>query len=56
MIADRSKKRNFALAGPDVNQKTTAAFTGRATWTLALAKGTYRFSSSPQVKGSITVS
>jgi NitT/TauT family transport system substrate-binding protein len=56
VVADRSKKRNFALAGPEVNQKTTAAFTGRATWTLALAKGTYRFSSSPQVKGSITVS
>jgi NitT/TauT family transport system substrate-binding protein len=56
VVADRSKKRNFRLTGPDVNQKTTASFTGRATWTLALAKGTYKFSSSPQVKGSITVS
>jgi NitT/TauT family transport system substrate-binding protein len=56
VVADRSKKRNFALTGPDVNQKTTASFTGRATWTVALAKGTYKYSSSPQVKGSITVS
>jgi NitT/TauT family transport system substrate-binding protein len=56
VVADRSKKRNFSLTGPEVNQKTTASFTGRATWTLPLAKGTYKYSSSPQVKGSFTVS
>lgn len=44
-IADRSRTDGFRLSGPGFSKSTGAAFTGKVTWTLALAAGTYTFSS-----------
>jgi hypothetical protein len=54
-VADRSPTRNFHLVGPGVNRRTTAAFVGTATWTFALARGTYRFGSDPKLSGRLVV-
>jgi plastocyanin len=54
-VADRSPTRNFHLVGPGVNRRTTAAFVGTATWSLALARGTYRFGSDPALSGRLVV-
>ena len=54
-VADRSATRNFHLVGPGVNRRTTAAFVGTATWTVALARGTYRFGSDPKLSGRLVV-
>jgi Copper binding proteins, plastocyanin/azurin family len=48
VVTDASKRRNFHLAGPGVNRRTGAAFTGTTTWTLRLTRGTYRFGSDPE--------
>ena len=48
VVSDASKRHNFHLAGPGVNRRTTAAFTGRTTWTLRLKRGAYRFGSDPE--------
>jgi hypothetical protein len=55
-VTDRSKTRNFHLAGPGVNRRTGKAFTGKATWTLNLEAGTYRFGSDPKLTGRLVVS
>jgi len=54
-VADRSRTRNFHLVGPGVNRRTGAAFTGTVTWTVRLARGTYRFGSDPALTGRLVV-
>ena len=48
VVRDGSRRRNFHLAGPGVNHRTTAAFKGTVTWTLRLKRGAYRFGSDPE--------
>jgi Copper binding proteins, plastocyanin/azurin family len=48
VVSDRSRRRNFRLAGPGVKRATGVAFTGTARWTLQLSRGTYRFGSGPE--------
>ncbi|MGZ8692962.1 MAG: ABC transporter substrate-binding protein [Gaiellaceae bacterium] len=57
VVTDSSKTQNFRLVGPGVNKSTSRTGTGRTTWTLTLAKGTYTFSSSarPALKKSFRV-
>jgi hypothetical protein len=55
-VNDRSKTRNFHLAGPGVNRSTGKAFTGRVTWTVQLRAGTYRFGADPRLTGRLAVS
>jgi NitT/TauT family transport system substrate-binding protein len=57
VVADRSKKQGFLLHGRTFTRKTSIAFTGRATWTLKLARGTYTVSTTgkPRIKKTITV-
>lgn len=58
-VRDRSKAQNFHLIGPGVNKSTGVRFIGRATWSVTLRRGTYRFQSDPskaRVHGSIRVS
>jgi hypothetical protein len=40
-VRDRSKRYDFHLVGRGVNRRTGTAFTGKATWNLKLARGTY---------------
>jgi len=57
-VRDLSKVQNFHLIGPGVNRSTGVGFTGRASWTITLKKGTYRFQSDPnraRLHGSIRV-
>ncbi len=44
-VSDHSKKANFHLTGKGVNKRTGMTFRGSATWSLRLAKGTYRYGS-----------
>jgi hypothetical protein len=44
-IVDRSKTDGFVLQGPGVSRKTSARFTGKATWTITLRAGTYVYGS-----------
>jgi hypothetical protein len=44
-VRDLSKTQNFHLIGLGVNRSTGVRFTGRASWTITLRKGTYRFQS-----------
>jgi hypothetical protein len=46
VVFDRSAKQNFRLDGPGVHKQTSVRGTGRATWTVTLKKGTYRYGSS----------
>ena len=58
-IRDLSGIHNFHLSGPGVNKKTSVTATGSAIWTVALAKGTYRFVCDPHrafMHGQFTVS
>ena len=56
-VRDRSKTDNFHLRGKGVNVKTAVAFSGSKTWTVRLAKGTYRYFSDrhPALKGTVRV-
>jgi NitT/TauT family transport system substrate-binding protein len=58
VVSDTSKTQNFQLVGPGVNRKTGVPGTGRATWSVTLKKGVYRYSSSarPAQKRMVTVS
>lgn len=59
VVRDLSKAQNFHLMGPGLNKTTGIGFTGRATWTVTLRKGTYRFQSDPskaRLHGSTRVS
>jgi hypothetical protein len=44
-VTDTSRSDDFHLAGPGVNERTGIRFTGTATWTVQLRKGTYRYRS-----------
>jgi NitT/TauT family transport system substrate-binding protein len=57
VVADRSKKQGFFLRGPGLNRRTTIAFTGRATWTIKLGKGSYTISTTgkPRIKKTFAV-
>jgi plastocyanin len=46
-IQDRSGIHNFHLIGPGVNKKTSVGFTGKATWTVRLRRGTYTYQCDP---------
>jgi hypothetical protein len=48
LVQDRSRRANFHLAGRGVNRRSGMRFTGAATWTVRLARGTYRFGSDPE--------
>ena len=48
VVKDSSKRHNFHLAGPGVNRRTGIAFTGTASWSIRLARGTYRYGSDPE--------
>jgi Copper binding proteins, plastocyanin/azurin family len=48
LVNDRSRRANFHLAGRGLNRRTGTRFTGRATWTLRLRRGTYRYGSDPE--------
>jgi plastocyanin len=57
-VVDQGDIHNFHLVGPGVDQATSVAGTGEATWTVTLADGTYRFfcdAHPTQMKGSFTV-
>jgi hypothetical protein len=54
-VADRSRSRNFHLAGPGVDRRIGKPFTGTVTWIVQLRAGTYRFGSDPQLLGRLTV-
>ena len=43
VVADTSRTQNFHLKGPRVNKSTKLKGRGRATWTLSLRKGVYRY-------------
>jgi len=48
VVRDDSRRYNFHLVGAGVNRKTTAVFVGKATWTVRLGAGVYRFGSDPR--------
>src|SRR5262249_419655 len=54
-VSDRSRTRNFHLAGPGVNPETAKGFTGNVAWRPQLAAGTYRFGSGPRLSGRLVV-
>jgi plastocyanin len=47
-VGDASRRHNFHLVGRGVNRRTGMRFRGTATWTLRLARGTYRYGSDPE--------
>jgi plastocyanin len=59
VVNDRSSAHNFHLKGPNVNVKTTVAFTGTKTFkNLVLKKGKYTFVCDPHasaMRGSFTI-
>ena len=59
VVNDRSSSHNFHLKGPNVNVKTTVAFTGTKTFkNLVLKKGKYTFVCDPHssfMRGSFTI-
>jgi hypothetical protein len=54
-VTDSSRTRNFHLLGSGVNRKTGKTFTGKASWRLDLAAGTYKFGSDPRLTGRLVV-
>jgi plastocyanin len=44
-VNDRSKSDNFHLTGPGVNKKTSVKGRAKATWSLTLVPGVYRYKS-----------
>ena len=57
-VTDSSRTDGFKLSGPGFSKSTSAAFTGKVTWTLALKAGTYTFASvrHPKAKHTLRVS
>ena len=45
VVSDTSKTQSFRLDGPGVHRHTSVKGTGRSTWTLALRRGRYTYSS-----------
>lgn len=56
-VSDTSKTQNFHLTGPGLNKKTGVAAKAKATWTVALKPGKYRYRSdkSRKLRGTFTV-
>jgi hypothetical protein len=56
-VRDSAKTQNFHLTGPGVNRKTSVAGLSRATWSMRLRAGTYRYRSdrNRRLSGSFTV-
>ncbi|HUF02231.1 MAG TPA: plastocyanin/azurin family copper-binding protein [Gaiellaceae bacterium] len=57
-VDDRSDFHNFRLRGPGVNRATSVEGTGKETWTVTLAAGTYTFLCDPHsssMRGSFVV-
>lgn len=46
-VEDKASTHNFHLIGPGVSKKTTVAFVGKKTWTVALKPGTYTYQCDP---------
>ena len=44
-VRDRSNRHNFQLVGRGVNRRTGRAFTGVATWSVTLGRGSYTYRS-----------
>jgi hypothetical protein len=57
-VHDRSKTDGFLLEGPGISKKTGVAYTGTATWAVALQPGKYTYGAVRSVKSrqSFTVS
>ena len=57
VVSDNSKTQSFRLIGPGVHKSTSVKGTGRSTWTLALRKGRFTFSSAGRggLRGSFRV-
>jgi plastocyanin len=58
VVNDRSSSHNFHLRGPNVNVKTSVAFTGTKRLTATLKKGRYTFLCDPHassMRGSFTI-
>jgi NitT/TauT family transport system substrate-binding protein len=58
VVTDNSRTQNFRLKGPGVNKSTRIKGKSRATWTVNLRKGTYRYWSdgNPRARKSFRVS
>jgi plastocyanin len=54
-VTDRSRSRNFHLVGPGVDRRTSKPYTGKVTWKVPLAAGTYRYGSDPKLRGRLVV-
>jgi hypothetical protein len=56
-VTDQAKTQNFHLTGPGLNRKTGIKARTKATWTVALKPGTYRYRSdrTKRLRGSFTV-
>jgi plastocyanin len=56
-VNDRSRRDNFHLSGPGVNQKTGVRTRGRVSWNVTLVPGTYTYRSdkSKKLRGTLTV-
>jgi hypothetical protein len=56
-VSDTSNRQNFHITGPGVNRKTGVAAKTKATWTLNLKPGTYRYRSDKnrRLRGSFKV-
>lgn len=44
LVKDQSQKCNFRLQGPGLDRATGIRWTGQATWSVTLVRGTYRYS------------
>ena len=57
-VDDRSATDGFRLSGPGVSKATGAAFRGKVTWKVKLAKGRYSYGSAlhPKLRHTFTVS
>jgi hypothetical protein len=49
-VSDDSQSDNFHLTGPGVNKRTGIRFKVRATWTVELRTGSYRYRSDPALE------
>jgi plastocyanin len=55
-VQDRSRHANFHVAGRGLNRRTGMRFTGRKSWVVRLARGTYHFGSDPRpLRGTLRV-
>jgi hypothetical protein len=57
VVKDTSRTRYFAMSGRNVKRTTSASFVGTRSWTVHLAKGTYRFrcGAAKRLNGVLTV-